>query len=86
YLLHGIILFAIFSIIIGMVESKGLSPAVFWFIIVGITPVLLLLSFSTFCCIERPAMHSTAVFTAWLRSRHFVSSKAQAVDLPPPRD
>jgi peptidoglycan/LPS O-acetylase OafA/YrhL len=83
YLLHGITLFAVFSIFIGTAESKGLSPAEFWFIVVGVTPVLLLLSFSTFCCIERPTMHLTAVFTAWLRSRRFMSTKAQVVNLSP---
>lgn len=82
-MLHGITLFAVFSIFIGTAESKGLSPVEFWFIVVGVTPVLLLLSFSTFCCIERPTMHRTAVFTAWLRSRRFMSTKAQVVNLSP---
>lgn len=83
YLLHGITLFIVFNLILGMSESKELSPMIFWSIVVGVTPVLLLFSFSTFSFIERPSMQSSTAFTAWLRSRFTIHTNAPVVDLPP---
>lgn len=69
YLLHGIILFIAFTLIIGKNQAMNLSPVTYWTVIVSLTPVLILTSFYTFRFIERPAMHSTTAVTAWLRSR-----------------
>ena len=69
YLLHGITLFVTFTFILGVNESRGLSSITHWLMVVGVTPVLVSLSFFTFKYIESPAMRSTTPFTAWLRSR-----------------
>jgi len=77
YLLHGITLFITFTFILGITEARGLSSISHWLIVVGVTPVLLTLSFFTFRYIESPAMHSTTKFTAWLRSRLNISKKRE---------
>lgn len=69
YLLHAITLYVTFNFILGITASKGLSPEMYWLLIVGITPVLVLICFVTFRLIESPAMHSTTKFMAWLRTR-----------------
>lgn len=68
YLLHGIILFGTFTFILGLAESRNLSPIMHWLLIVGITPPLIFVCFVTFRYIERPAMQSTKRCTAWVRS------------------
>lgn len=69
YLLHGITLFTAFTFIVGVTESRTLSPIAHWTLVVGITPVLVFICSLTFRFIERPAMQSSTIFTAWLRSR-----------------
>jgi len=68
YLLQGVTLFVTFRIVLGMTKVEIWSPATYWLVILGITPILVALSFATFRLIERPAMQSTITFTAWLRS------------------
>lgn len=69
YLLHCITLFIAFTFVFGVPESRGLSPISHWLVVVGVIPILIFTCFLTFRFIERPAMQSTATFTAWLRSR-----------------
>ncbi len=69
YLLHGILLFTIFIFIIGIPNSQSLSPIAHWSIVIGITPILVTLSFLTFQFIERPVMALTPVIIDWIRSR-----------------
>ncbi|WP_428425706.1 GNAT family N-acetyltransferase [Methylibium sp.] len=69
YLLHGIILFVTFNILLGVPVSGAFSPVVHWLVVAAITPVLILGAFATFRLIERPAMQRTTALAAWLRSR-----------------
>jgi peptidoglycan/LPS O-acetylase OafA/YrhL len=69
YLLHGIALFVTFTFVLGVPESRALSPMAHWFVVIGITPILILISSATFRFIEHPAMQKSAIITAWLRSR-----------------
>jgi peptidoglycan/LPS O-acetylase OafA/YrhL len=69
YLLQGVTLFVTFNFIVGLPESRALSPITHWLLIVGITPVLVLACFVTFRLIEHPAMRSATTVTDWLRSR-----------------
>jgi peptidoglycan/LPS O-acetylase OafA/YrhL len=69
YLLHGITLFATFTFVLGIPESKALSTTTYWLVVTGITPILIFTCFLTFRYIEHPAMQSTTAVTAWLRSR-----------------
>lgn len=68
YLLHGIVLFVTFTLVLGVPDSKSLSPTMHWLLILGITPILVLFSFATFRYIERPAMQGTKKCTAWVRA------------------
>ncbi len=68
YLLHGMVLFGIFTFIVGIPAGRGLSPAAHWLIVLGITPFLVAFCIASFKWIELPAMRQTARVTAWFRS------------------
>lgn len=76
YLLHGILLFVVFSFILGKPQARELTPEFHWLWVAGVTPVLVLICFATFRFIESPAMQSTTSFTAWLRARLNLRPKA----------
>ena len=78
YLLQGIALFVTFNFIVGLPESRALSPIIYWLLILGITPVLVLGCFVTFRLIESPAMRSTTAVTNWLRARFIRRSEKSA--------
>jgi len=69
YLLHGIVLFTCFQWLpeFGAVLTDPASAH--WAFVVGLTPVLIGLSFLTFSGIEKPAMRYTARVTQWLSVR-----------------
>ncbi len=67
YLLHGMALFVCFSLMIGVQRARSLSPLTHWLLIMGITPLLLLICYALFRSVELPAMRRTRVVTAWLR-------------------
>jgi peptidoglycan/LPS O-acetylase OafA/YrhL len=75
YLLHGITLFVTFKFILGINTSKALSPATYWIALLGVTPILICICFTTFHFIESPAMRSSSKVTAWLRSHITKQSK-----------
>jgi peptidoglycan/LPS O-acetylase OafA/YrhL len=68
YLLHGLLLFVTFHFALGLTAAKSLSVSQFAMILIGLTPVLILLSNATFSLIERPSMQSVTPCTEWLRS------------------
>jgi peptidoglycan/LPS O-acetylase OafA/YrhL len=55
YLLHGIVLFLLF---VGPDSLHAPPPLAYWLIVVALAPVLVILCYATFRCIERPAMRS----------------------------
>ncbi len=57
YLLHGILLFAVFYFGFGILPAKILSPMKYFLIICAITPVLVIISFCGFRWIEQPFMN-----------------------------
>jgi peptidoglycan/LPS O-acetylase OafA/YrhL len=69
YMLHGLVLYTTFILILGASRSRALSALVHWSIVVGITPVLLLVSHATFRFIEHPAMRKTRDVERWLKTR-----------------
>lgn len=69
YLLHGLTLFLVFHFILGPAYAAALPASVYWLVIAGITPILIVFSFLTFKIIESPAMASTQTVTDWLRYR-----------------
>lgn len=68
YLLHGIVLFTVFYLAIGLTNASEFSVFSHWLLIIFITPLLVLGSYATFRFIESPAMHGTERVTSWLRS------------------
>lgn len=75
YLLHGIVLFIVFTFIVGSPVSKEMSYFDHWLLITAITPVLLLISFVTFKIIEIPAMRNSGRVTIWLRTNLTLPNK-----------
>lgn len=69
YLIHGLILFITFNFVLGLPLSRSLSTWQHWAIVVGVTPLLIFMSFLTYTFIEHPAMQKTNAVTAWFRSR-----------------
>jgi peptidoglycan/LPS O-acetylase OafA/YrhL len=58
YLLHGLMLYSVFDLIVGMNRSRTLSPFEHWTIVIAIVPPLLLICRTTFRFIEYPAMQN----------------------------
>ena len=71
YLLHGFILFTLFNLVIGKQNSKLLTPLEHWLFISLTTPVLIIVSYTTFRFIEKPAMQYTESVTRWVRQTIF---------------
>lgn len=67
YLLHGFILFTLFNLVIGRQSARVFTPAEHWFTILLTTPVLILVSYTTFRLIEKPAMRYTESVSRWVR-------------------
>ena len=65
YLLHGILLFVTFNILID--KPFVTSPIVYWGIILIITPILILICHYTYHYIEYPLMKSTDKVMIWLK-------------------
>lgn len=69
YLLHGLLLFVCFKLLLGQDLALHLSPLQFWLLVLGLVPALLGLGLASFSTIERPAMARVDALTAWLRAR-----------------
>ena len=69
YLLHGLVLYTVFKLILGFDTAAQLSIYSFWGVILLCTVVLLPLSFATFYWIEAPAMRFAPKLNQWIESR-----------------
>jgi peptidoglycan/LPS O-acetylase OafA/YrhL len=58
YLLHGLLLFAAFAMVLSPAETSALSTAGHWLVVAACAPILTVVSFVTFRLIEAPAMQS----------------------------
>jgi peptidoglycan/LPS O-acetylase OafA/YrhL len=58
YLLHGLVLFTVFGLILGTERTAALSLTGHWLIVYACVPLVVVLSFTTFRLIEAPAMAS----------------------------
>ncbi len=58
YLLHGVVLFAVFGMWLGPGRTAALSTAGHWLVVYTCVPVVTALSYTTFRLIEAPAMAS----------------------------
>jgi len=64
YLLHGLVLFTIFGLILGTDRAAALSLTGHWLVVYTCVPLVVVLSFATFKLIEAPAMASVDRATA----------------------
>jgi peptidoglycan/LPS O-acetylase OafA/YrhL len=87
YLLHGLVISIAFNFFWGGDEVKHMAPAMYWSVIAGLVPILLIISSLTFRYIEYPAMQFTPAVMVWLRQRMHDKShldpKSNAVPAPP---
>jgi len=67
YLLHGMLLFFTFNIVLGTSLTKTFSPSAHWLLIFCMTPILIIFCFLTFRLVENPAMRNTTKIYSWLR-------------------
>lgn len=72
YLLHGMLLYVTFELVLGRVWVSSLSPLQFWGVLLALVPLLVLLCYLTFRLVEMPPMH-------WLKRRH--ASRAAAAPI-----
>lgn len=63
YLLHGLILFSVFHLAIGIDRTATFAPLKYWAVLLLATPFLICCSFATYYFIERPAMGRTTSAT-----------------------
>lgn len=69
YLIHGIILFTVIDLIIGIDNAIKFSPLSYWLLIISLTPIVVFTSFTSFMLIERPLMTKVTTFNIWLHSK-----------------
>jgi peptidoglycan/LPS O-acetylase OafA/YrhL len=82
YLLHGILLFTTFQLLLQTDVVRAMSPEVHWLLIMALTVALILICFATFRWIETPGMRCTGKVTDWLRERLSLRSKRPSDILP----
>lgn len=69
YLLHGLVMYITFKLILSVETASQLSVYGHWGVILICTLVLLTLSFATFHWIEEPAIRSAPKLSRWLESK-----------------
>jgi peptidoglycan/LPS O-acetylase OafA/YrhL len=84
YLLHGILLFTTFQLLLDTDAVRAMSPEMHWLLILALTVALILICFATFRWIEAPGMRRTGKVTDWLRKRLSLRSKRPSDILPSP--
>lgn len=68
YLLHGILLFVTLNIVLGLTHAKSLTENEYSMLIAALSPVLVMLSFTTYRFIERPGIKQTNKLSQWFSS------------------
>ena len=66
YLLHGLVLFAVFHFLIGPARAASYTAFEHWLVIFACVPLTVLVCCGTFRWIEAPAMHRTGAVSRWL--------------------
>lgn len=69
YLLHGLLLYAVFRFLIGTPRAASFSALEHWLVVFACVPVTVLVCCLTFRWIEDPAMRRTAKVTNWIHRR-----------------
>src|ERR1035437_2602063 len=66
YLLHGLVLFAVFHFLISPARAATFTALEHWLVIFACVPLTVLVCCGTFRWIEAPAMHRTGAVSRWL--------------------
>lgn len=82
YLLHGILLFTTFQLLLDTHVVQAMSPETHWLLIMALTVALVLICFATFRWIEAPGMRRTGKVTDWLRKRLSLHSQRPSGIVP----
>jgi len=81
YLLHGILLYSVFRLGIGLDRAAELSPAAHCVVALSCTPLLIGAAYAAHCLIERPGMLLVPDVTEWLygkmRARNLVAASSR---------
>lgn len=76
YLLHGMLLYVTFELVLGRAWVSSLSPLQFWGVVLTLVPLLVLLCYLTFRLVEMPPMN-------WLKRRHSARVDAASIVMQP---
>lgn len=69
YLLHGLVLYVVFEMIIGRPAAAALSPLAHWALVTCLAPIVIGLAYLAFQCIESPCIRATPAILRRIRSR-----------------
>jgi peptidoglycan/LPS O-acetylase OafA/YrhL len=78
YLLHGVLLYTLFEIVLGRELAASLSPRDHWLVVLAVCPLLIGLSHLSLRAVEQPGLAMTVPLTRWLRSWRSTSRTAEA--------
>ncbi len=82
YLLHGIVLYSLFCVLLGVPVASGLAREMHWLAVVLVTPVLVAVSFLSWSRIEMPFMRCVDQWAGRLRFS-FPASPPSIASSPP---
>ena len=77
YLLHPLLLFIVFGMMLSPETARSLSPLAHWLIVLGLTPFLVTLCYLSYRYIESPPMKHVSAVASWLASRLRLEQQAR---------
>lgn len=83
YLLHGLLLYATFTFIIGLERASTFAPAMHWGVVLLAAMAVVLAAALTYRFVESPAMRQTKRVAAWFRAKPRTIAVV-AAPFPPP--
>lgn len=78
YLLHGLMLYTVFEVVLGRQWAATISPLQHWMVVFACTVLLVALSYACFRFIEMPAMSRVKTVRNWLQPKRPQSQPRQA--------
>jgi len=69
YLLHSLLLFGVFQLLIGPAQSADFAPFTHWLVVIASAQLLVAVSIISFLLIESPSMRRVDDVTRWLSAR-----------------
>lgn len=66
YLLHGLLLYSFFTYVVGRGTAASMTAGEYWLCIIGLVPLLLVVSFLSFRHVEQPPMRLVGAVSRWI--------------------